>query len=222
MFTGLVADNARISSISKTGENWKVVIQTGFDLDTVELGESIAVDGACLTVTEMGNDTFAVEASPETLARTTLGERKIGDQVHLERALRVGDRLGGHMVLGHVDGVGKLVSKKRDKNAWLLDFEAPKNVARYLIEKGSVTIDGVSLTVNAVDNDRFGVAIIPHTAEHTNLTDHPVGRKVNLESDVIGKYVEKFVHPEAESAGSGVSKAGERGVSRKMLDDFGF
>jgi riboflavin synthase len=210
MFTGLVADNGTISSITKAGDNWKVAIETAFDLDTVELGESIAVDGACLTVTEIGADTFGVEASPETLRRTTLGERKVGEPVHLERALRVGDRLGGHMVLGHVDAVGKLVAKKRDNNAWLLDFEAPEQVARYLIEKGSITIDGVSLTVNVVEKNRFGVAIIPHTAEHTNLTDHPVGHRVNLESDVIGKYVEKFVNPD------------QGGVSRKMLDEFGF
>ncbi len=210
MFTGLVADVGAITAIRQTGENWKLTVRTGFDLSTVEMGESIAVDGACLTVTEMGEDTFSVEASPETLGRTTLGERKVGDAVHLERALRVGDRLGGHMVLGHVDGVGTLVAKRRDKNAWLLDFEAPENVARYLIEKGSVAIDGVSLTVNAVDAERFGVAIIPHTSEHTNLTDYAVGRRVNLESDVIGKYVEKFVHPTGG------------GISRQMLEDFGF
>lgn len=210
MFTGLVADRGTITAIRQTGENWKLTVRTAFDMVSVEMGESIAVDGACLTVTEMGEDVFSVEASPETLRRTTLGDRKVGDKVHLERALRVGDRLGGHMVLGHVDGVGKLVAMRREKNAWLLDFDAPDNVARYLIEKGSVTIDGVSLTVNSVDGSRFGVAIIPHTSEHTNLTDYTVGRRVNLESDVIGKYVEKFVNPKGQ------------GIDQKMLEDFGF
>lgn len=210
MFTGLVADRGTITAIRQTGENWKLTVRTAFEMATVEMGESIAVDGACLTVTAMGDETFSIEASPETLRRTTLGDRKVGDRVHLERALRVGDRLGGHMVLGHVDGVGKLVAKRRDKNAWLLDVSAPQNVARYLIEKGSVTIDGVSLTVNTVDHSRFGVAIIPHTSEHTNLIDYAIGRRVNLESDVIGKYVEKFVNPNGQ------------GISQKMLDDFGF
>ncbi|QDG53767.1 riboflavin synthase [Persicimonas caeni] len=210
MFTGLVADLGTIKAIRQTGENWTLTVRTAFDMASVEMGESIAVNGACLTVTQMGDDTFSVEASPETLRRTTLGDRKVGDKVHLERALRMGDRLGGHMVLGHVDGVGKLVAKRREKNAWLLDFDAPEQVARYLIEKGSVAIDGVSLTVNTVDANRFGVAIIPHTSEHTNLTDYAVGRRVNLESDVIGKYVEKFVSPKGE------------GISRKMLEDFGF
>ncbi len=210
MFTGLVADVGTIAGLSQTGTNWKVTIQTGFDLTSVELGESIAVDGACLTVTDIGADSFCVEASPETLARTTLGERKVGDKAHLERALRVGDRLGGHMMLGHVDGVGRLVGRKRDKNAWLLEFEAPDNVARYLIEKGSVAIDGVSLTVNTVSAKRFGVAIIPHTSDKTNLADYAVGRRVNLEADVIGKYVEKFVSPS------------DTGITQQMLEDMGF
>ncbi|MFP4598997.1 MAG: riboflavin synthase [Persicimonas sp.] len=211
MFTGLVSDIGTIARLTQSGSDWKVSIDTAFDLDDVELGESIAVDGACLTVTEIGAGTFGVEASPETLARTTLGERKVGDSVHLERALRVGDRLGGHMVLGHVDAVGELVAKQRAKNAWVLEFDAPDAVARYLIGKGSVTIDGVSLTVNSVDGARFSVAIIPHTAQHTHLTEHGPGHRVNLEADVIGKYVEKFVAPHKDS-----------GITKKMLDDMGF
>jgi riboflavin synthase len=210
VFTGLVADIGTIRSRERSGADWKLVVHTGFDVGTLEAGESIAVDGACLTVTEIGADTFAIEASPETLRRTTLGERGVGDRVHLERALRVGDRLGGHMVLGHVDAVGTLVSKRREQNAWVLQFEAPEGVARYLIEKGSITVDGVSLTVNEVDGVRFTVAIIPHTAEHTNLVDHPVGRGVNLEADVIGKYVEKFCAPH------------RGGVTRELLDEMGF
>jgi riboflavin synthase len=122
----------------------------------------------------------------------------------------MGDRLGGHLVLGHVDGVGELVARKREKNAWLLDFRAPQQVAQYLIDKGSITIDGVSLTVNTIDADRFGVAIIPHTSDMTNLIDYKVGRKVNLEADVLGKYVKRFISPQ------------EGGITREMLKEFGF
>lgn len=210
MFTGLIADIGRIQSIRQSGSKWEVTVETSFDIEDIELGESIAIDGACLTVTRTGPDTFSVDASPETLRRTTLGERSEGDPVHLERALRVGDRMGGHMVLGHVDGVGELVGRTQEKNAWLLDFRAPEKVAQFLIEKGSITIDGVSLTVNTIDGGRFGVAIIPHTSEKTNLADYDVGRKVNLEADVIGKYVKRFIDPR------------EGGITREMLEEYGF
>jgi riboflavin synthase len=210
MFTGLIADIGRIQSIRQSGSNWELTVETSFDIDDIELGESIAIDGACLTVTRTSSGAFSVDASPETLRRTNLGERDEGDAVHLERALRVGDRLGGHMVLGHVDAVGELVSRKREKNAWLLDFHAPNAVAQYLIEKGSVAIDGVSLTVNTIDGMRFGVAIIPHTSEKTNLVDYDVGRRVNLEADVLGKYVKRFISPQ------------EGGITREMLQEYGF
>ncbi len=193
MFTGLIADIGHIASRKQSGENWTLAIKTSFDTDDIELGESIAVDGACLTVTSTGQDSFTVDASPETLARTTLGDRATGDPVHLERALRVGDRLGGHLVLGHVDGVGKILSRRRDKNAWLFEVQAPPEVAPYLIEKGSITVDGVSLTINSVQDASFGLAIIPHTTEKTVLADYRAGRRVNLEADILGKYVRKFV-----------------------------
>ncbi|MFW5968228.1 MAG: riboflavin synthase, partial [Persicimonas sp.] len=178
-----------------TGEGAALLIACDYDLESLDLGESIAVDGACLTVAEIAGEGFQIEASPETLSRTTLGEREVGDGVHLERALAAGDRLGGHIVQGHVDGVGRLLERSREENAWLLDFEAPAELAPYLIEKGSIALDGVSLTLNAVDGRRFGVAIIPHTARHTNLADYRTGRRVNLEADIIGKYVEKMVGP---------------------------
>lgn len=211
MFTGLVAEVGTIASIDKAGQNWSMTIRCGFDMADVELGESIAVDGACLTVTRTSAGAFAIDASPETLSKTTLGERRPGDRVHLERALRVGDRLGGHMVLGHVDAVGRLVGARPEGNARLLEFAAPDEVARYLIAKGSVTIDGVSLTVNTVADDRFSVAVIPHTAQKTNLADYAVGRRVNLEADVLGKYVEKFLGRQSDG-----------GITRQMLEDHGF
>ncbi|MFU8805177.1 MAG: riboflavin synthase [Bradymonadaceae bacterium] len=210
MFTGLVADIGKISALDRSGENWRVKIDTAFDTSTIELGESIAVDGACLTVTHIGASTFSVEASPETLRKTTLGARKIGHPVHLERALRVGDRLGGHLVLGHVDGVGTVQKRSREKNAWLLEVEAPESVAPYLVDKGSVTVDGVSLTVNWVKGPLFGLAIIPHTTEKTCLGDYMAGRRVNLEADVLGKYVRKFISRDKE------------GIDWAMLERFGF
>lgn len=201
MFTGLVSDIGTVAERANVDEGATFWLRCGYDVDSLELGESIAVDGACLTVAELDDEgRFAVEASPETLARTTLGDRRAGDAVHLERALAVGDRLGGHFVTGHVDGIGTLRDRRRDENAWLLDFEAPGEVARYLVEKGSIAIDGVSLTINEVEGARFGVAIIPHTAEQTNLADYRPGRRVNLEADLIGKYVDKLVEPQQRQA----------------------
>ncbi|RDV39845.1 riboflavin synthase [Bradymonadaceae bacterium TMQ3] len=211
MFTGLVADLGEVRSKRQAGENWELTIATRFDLSTIELGESIAVDGACLTVTRLTSDGFCVDASPETLRKTTLGDRRIGDKVHLERALRVGDRLGGHLVLGHVDGVGVIRKRSKEKNAWLFEVEAPPEVAPYLIDKGSVCVDGVSLTVNSVESSRFGLAIIPFTSDKTKITDYTVGQRVNLEADVLGKYVRKFVEPDATG-----------GLNLEKLARFGF
>lgn len=197
MFTGLVTDLGRIDRRLSAGTNTTFRISTAYDTDDLSLGESIAINGACLTVTAIGDATFDIDASPETLRRTTLGDCRPGDTVHLERALRLADRLGGHLVLGHVDGVGTVTTRSREKNAWLLQIEAPQTVQPYLIEKGSITVDGVSLTINSVDGARFGLAIIPHTADKTMLADYQPGRQVNLEADMIGKYVEKFVHSAA-------------------------
>lgn len=210
MFTGLIADVGKILSIDRKGDNWSMTLETAFDTKTIELGESIAIDGACLTVTHIGAKSFSIEASPETLRKTTLGDRKTGDPVHLERALRIGDRLGGHLVLGHVDGVGTVIKQAREKNAWLLDVQAPDTVAPYLIDKGSITVDGVSLTVNWVKGDLFGLAIIPHTSDKTSLATYAPGRRVNLEADVLGKYVRKFLTGD------------KKGIDWAMLEHFGF
>ena len=195
MFTGLVTDIGTIARITRRGDSASIAIETDYDTGDLKIGESIAVDGACLTVTTISDRSFHVDASPETLARTTLGDRRTGDGVHLERALRLADRLGGHFVLGHVDGVGTVERRAKSGNAWLLDLKAPPTVSPYLIEKGSITVDGVSLTINEVDGPRFGLAIIPHTAEKTLLGDYEPGRRVNLEADVVGKYVHKFAQP---------------------------
>jgi riboflavin synthase len=194
MFTGLVEDIGRIERADRRGDAAVLVIApAAIDAATLAPGESIAIDGACLTVTERGGGRFQVLAGPETLARTTLGALAAGDRVNLERALAFGDRLGGHLVMGHVDGLGRIESRReRDANL-VIDVAAPAELLRYVIEKGSIAVDGISLTVNRVDGASFSVALIPHTLDHTTLGGKPVGGRVNLEVDMIGKYVEKLV-----------------------------
>jgi riboflavin synthase len=194
MFTGLVEDVGTIVRADRRSDALVVVVRPGA-LPTAELtlGESVSHDGVCLTVTDISGGTYTVLAGAETLARTTLSELRTGSRVNLERALRAGDRLGGHMVAGHVDATGEIASR-RDLGANIVyNVRAVPAVLRYVVEKGSIAIDGISLTVNRVDADGFDVAIIPHTSAKTTLTDKPAGRRVNLEVDLIGKYVEKLL-----------------------------
>ncbi|MBC7104592.1 MAG: riboflavin synthase, partial [Firmicutes bacterium] len=162
---------------------------------------SIAVNGACLTVTALGGDSFTADVMAETLARTNLGELRPGDRVNLERALRLGDRLGGHLVTGHVDGVGVLLERRRQDISEVIAVQAPPEVLRYLVPKGAVAVDGVSLTVVDYDTGSFRVAIVPHTARHTTLGFKRPGAKVNLEADLIGKYVAKLLAPHGRTGG---------------------
>lgn len=216
MFTGLITDLGKILTIEKNASSGATMkIKTGYDTSDLLLGESIAVDGACLTVTRIGDEDFDVDASLETLDRTTIGGRRPGDSVHMERAIAVGDRMGGHYVLGHVDGVGVLRSRRKSGNAWLLEITAPPEVAMYLIDKGSIAVNGVSLTVNWFKEDRFGLAIIPFTTGETNLLDYIVGREVNLEADVLGKYVRRFLTGKHTQRPSG-------GISMDALRKAGF
>lgn len=209
MFTGLVTDVGKIARISGSATK-TYAIQTSYPMESLELGESIAVNGVCLTVTEFGGGMFSVDAGAETLDRTAMGKRKVGDKVHLERALRLGDRLGGHIVSGHVDAVGKVVRRENLDKSVLLEFEAPRVVSELVVEKGSITIDGVSLTVNTVNNHRFTVAIIPYTQEKSHLLDLRVGHEVNLESDILGKYVRRLLH------------VNDSGIDADFLSRYGF
>lgn len=193
MFTGLVTDVGTVQTIETTSSGSRVSIKTSYPIEDLVMGESIAVDGACLTVVAIGTESFDVEASPETLRLTTLGDRSAGDHVHLERALRFSDRLGGHLVLGHVDGVGHVQSVSRDGNAIILSISTPDTVSPYLLPKGSITVNGVSLTLNQVFESSFEIAIIPHTQDETTLAAWTVGDRVNLEADVIGKYVRRML-----------------------------
>jgi len=193
MFTGLVKDVGRIETIERRDSGTdRMTIATDLATEAFEIGESIAVDGACLTVVETTEGTFSVDVSPETRSVTTLGNRTEGDALHLERALRVGDRLGGHFVTGHVDGMGEVTSVESAEDHRNITFRTPQAVARYLLPKGCIAVDGVSLTINAVDGARFEVTIVPHTERETKIGTYSAGDRVNLEADLLGKYVDKL------------------------------
>jgi riboflavin synthase len=194
MFTGIVEDVGRVKGI-KTGAKEAILTIEVKKIGAweIRLGDSIAVNGVCLTVTSVGKNTFTVEASHETLRRTNLSKLKVGSKVNLERSLRVGDRLGGHIVNGHVDGLGKVDSMEKRGKSIEVWFSLPPELSRYVVEKGSIAVDGVSLTVNAVNGNRFSVNIIPYTQEATIFSELRPGDQVNIECDIIGKYVEKFV-----------------------------
>jgi len=194
MFTGLVEDIGRIAEVSRQPDAAVLEVEPAA-LPTAELtlGESVAIDGVCLTVTEKGPSSFTVLAGAETLARTALGDRRAGDRVNLERALRMGDRLGGHLVQGHVDGVGEVIARSDEGANLVVGIRPPADLLRLIVVKGSISIDGISLTVNSVDSDGLSVALIPHTVSHTTLADRAVGDRVHVEVDMIGKYVDKLL-----------------------------
>jgi riboflavin synthase len=194
MFTGLVEDVGTVARADRRSDALVLAIRpVRIPLAELVIGDSVCHDGCCLTVTELGRDSFSVLAGAETLHRTTLGGLRIGKKVNLERSLRVGDRLGGHWVTGHIDGTGELVAR-RDLGANLvLVVRAPATLLRHIVEKGSIALCGVSLTVNAVDAETFSVAIIPHTREMTTLGELAVGDRVNLETDILAKHLEKLV-----------------------------
>lgn len=193
MFTGLVSDRGELLEVRPHLNGRILRIRCGYDLSQVSVGDSIAVNGVCLTAETLGPDTFTATAGAETLARTTLGQLRRGDRVHLELALRVGDRLGGHMVQGHVDGVGKVRSCAQQGESHVVQIEAPAALTRYIVEKGSICVDGVSLTVNEIQGSTFRVNIIPHTAANTGLAALRPGQGVNLEVDIIARYVERML-----------------------------
>ena len=204
MFTGLVDSIGSIRAIERTAKGARFRVACGYE--SLVLGESIAVSGTCLTVTTRESDGFWADASKETLELTNLGEMKEGSRVHLERALQVGDRLGGHLVSGHVDGVGRIVSREPVGDAAKTTFEVPERLAPFLAPKGSVTIDGVSLTVNGVRGTRFDVMLVPFTRKETLFDERAVGAKVNLEVDVLAKYVARLMgRPGVDGRGDALS-----------------
>ncbi|MEI7036490.1 riboflavin synthase [Fulvimonas yonginensis] len=194
MFTGIVQSVGRVARLEPRGGDVRLYVDTAdLDLADVQLGDSIAVSGVCLTAVALEPRGFSADVSNETLSLTTLGRLKAGDPVNLEKALRLADRLGGHLVSGHVDGVGKVVSVTPDARSQRWVFEVPAGLARYIAAKGSICIDGTSLTVNEVAGNRFGVNLIPHTVEYTAFHARHAGDPVNIEVDVIARYVERLI-----------------------------
>lgn len=192
MFTGIITDVGRVAAVERRGDT-RFTMATAFDMDAVAIGASIACNGVCLTVVEKGPGRFLVDVSAETLSKTTLGAWVAGTPVNLERSLRLGDELGGHLVYGHVDGVGEVVSVRPEGDSTRWTFRAPDALARFIAPKGSIAIDGVSLTVNEVEGALFGVNIIPHTRDNTTFGTLRAGDRVNLEADMLARYVARLV-----------------------------
>lgn len=193
MFTGIVEDTGKVSKIVQRVQEKRLIVELPPHLTEVQLGDSINVNGVCLTIVQKNDQKVELDLSLETLERTALRELKEGDHVNLERALRMTDRLGGHIVTGHVDGIGDIVEKREERGFLHLRIRIPESVSRYVVHKGSIAIDGISLTVNDYQQGEIRMTLIPHTIEKTTLRQKRVGDHVNLEADILGKYVEKFL-----------------------------
>ncbi|MBW1850838.1 MAG: riboflavin synthase [Deltaproteobacteria bacterium] len=218
MFTGLVEGIGKVKGVRRMRDDMKVTIAPSFDIQDCKVGDSISVDGVCLTVTDLAEGAFSMDVSGETLFRSTLGELRQGAEVNLERALRLADRLGGHLVLGHVDGIGRILKKELQQRSWILRIGIDPQLSRYTIEKGSVAVDGISLTINRCEIDFFEINIIVQTGKETTLLKKKVGGRVNIETDLIGKYVEKLFLKDGSSRGEKSSS----GIDLEMLIRNGF
>jgi riboflavin synthase len=195
MFTGIIQALGTVKRMTRKGEDALLSVDVAMELNDVKTGDSIAVNGACLTITAKSGQGFTADVSAETLARTNLSKLKVGDRVNLEKALQMKDFLSGHIVLGHVDGLGIIQEKAIKSQSVIFGVEVREELSRYVVEKGSIAVDGISLTVNRCEKNRFYVNIIPHTARATTLSIRKKGDLVNIETDILGKYVEKFLHP---------------------------
>jgi len=218
MFTGIIQAVGSIASLQQRGGDLRLGIETGkLPLEDVALGDSIAVSGVCLTVVELAGRRFFADVSGETLRRTSLGGLGVGDAVNLEKALTLATRLGGHLVSGHVDGIGSVTARRQDSRSVQFTIQAPDELARYIAVKGSICVDGVSLTVNAVSGASFELNIVPHTLEETTIEGYRVGRQVNLEVDLIARYLERLLLGDAAAQpGAG------GGLTRELLESRGF
>lgn len=199
MFTGIIEETGVVTDIKKGAKSCVLSVSTNVVLSDVKLGDSIAINGVCTTVTTVKGNIFTVDIMAETMRKTSFSNLKKGDRVNLERAMSANGRFGGHIVSGHIDGVGTIRSFVKEDNAVWVTIGASDDIMRYIVKKGSITIDGISLTVALVYKDAFAVSVIPHTAEETTLLSKHSGDAVNLECDIVGKYVEKFVAPKSNS-----------------------
>ncbi len=215
MFTGLIEETGTIRGIRLTGESGQIEIHARKVLEDAHVGDSICVNGICLTVTSLSADSFTADIMSETVRRTAFRFCRSGDKVNLERAMPADGRFGGHIVAGHIDGTGQIFSIRPEGNATYLTIQTSPDILRLVVEKGSIAIDGVSLTVTTVENDRFSVGIIPHTSEETTLLSKRQGDFVNLETDIVGKYVERLLQPHTGQADTG-------GLTIEYLQEIGF
>ncbi|GAB6034420.1 riboflavin synthase [Galenea microaerophila] len=220
MFTGIIEAVGTIRKIEPRNGDWRLTVDTGkLDMSDVQLGDSIATHGVCLTVIELGANDYVADVSNETLNVTTLGHLKVGDPVNLEKALRLQDRLGGHLVSGHVDGVGEVISLTPEGRSWRYRFSAPTELAKYIAAKGSICINGISLTVNEVEGNAFGVNIVPHTREETSIKYLQVGSPVNLEVDLLARYLERLL---AAPQASETEQVERKPITEQYLAEHGF
>ena len=215
MFTGIVEETGAVLNRVSGSSSGELRISASLVLEGTKAGDSIAVNGVCLTVTRLGKNEFTADVMPETLRRTNLGALKSGDRVNLERAMPADGRFGGHIVSGHIDGTGRVSSLKHEGNAMLVRITAPESILSLIVEKGSVAIDGISLTVAALDRDSFTVSVIPHTGAQTALLSKQAGDTVNLENDIIGKYVQRLI-------GASVPDGRESRITEDFLARHGF
>jgi len=217
MFTGIIEGLGAIAAIRPSGQGRRLTVDADFELSGSKIGDSISVSGACLTAVRIAGRRFDADVSPETTAKTTFGAARVGERVNLERAMRLSDRIDGHLVSGHIDGIGVIASREAVGNVLVVTISVPEELARFMIVKGSVAVDGISLTINTLEPGRFSVCIIPHTAGLTTVGVKPKGERVNIEADMIGKYVERFL-----SARQGPAAAPPSGVTVEMLARAGF
>jgi riboflavin synthase len=213
MFTGMIEEKRKVLRVEHRGQSKRLTLEIPRDLTEIQLGDSINLNGVCLTVVEQKGQTIGVDLSLETLQRTTFSEVKEGEKVNFERALRLSDRLGGHIVTGHIDGIGVITDKRKERDFLNLRIRVPQSVSRYVVEKGSIAIDGISLTVNECQGEAIRITLIPYTIEKTTLIDKRIGERVNVEADILGKYVEKMVNQRSEKS---------EGVDLSFLKEHGF
>ncbi|MGD8483944.1 MAG: riboflavin synthase [Thioalkalispiraceae bacterium] len=219
MFTGIIQSVGEVAALEPKGEDLRVRLRTGkLDLANVELGDSIAVNGVCLTVVELPGDGFWADVSGETIKRTGFASIKVGSRVNLEKALTPTTHLGGHLVSGHVDGVGEVLKRYKDGRSVRFHIKAPDELAKYIAEKGSITVDGISLTVNAVNGAEFELNIVPHTLQETTMGDFQAGTKVNLEVDIIARYLERLLLGDKAAD----ANASATGITENFLQTHGF
>lgn len=215
MFTGLIEEIGKVQSVVKSTKSAKITIKANKVLEEIKLGDSISTNGVCLTATEFTANNFTVDVMAETMRRSNLHRLSPGDEVNLERALKVGDRLGGHIVSGHIDGMGTIANYENEDNAVWITITASPEILKYIVQKGSIAIDGISLTVAYVDETDFKVSIIPHTKEVTTLLRKKIGDIVNLECDLVGKYIEKLILSKEQAPV-------KKGIDMNFLSDYGF